>query len=62
MNSFYGDYKLDFVDLASFQQGDNKSVNDYLRRFKNTRNRCFQIHITEKQLAWLVVNGLLPVS
>jgi hypothetical protein len=52
---FSGDYELDLVDLVSLRQA---KVNDYIRRFRDTRNRCFQIHLAEKQLAGLAFNGL----
>jgi hypothetical protein len=45
---FFGDYELDFVDLVALRQGKDESINDYIRRFRDTRNRCFQIHLTEK--------------
>jgi hypothetical protein len=44
---FSGDYELDFVDLVALRQGKDESVNDYIRRFRDTRNRCFQIHLAE---------------
>jgi hypothetical protein len=40
------------------RQTKDESVNDYIRRFRDTRNRCFQIHLAEKQLAGLAFNGL----
>jgi hypothetical protein len=49
---------LDLVDLVSLRQAKDESVNDYIRRFRDTRNRCFQIHLAEKQLAGLAFNGL----
>jgi hypothetical protein len=55
---FSGDYELDLVDLVGLQQTKDESVNDYIRRFWDTRNRCFQIHLAEKQLARLAFNGL----
>jgi hypothetical protein len=55
---FSDDYELDLVDLVALQQGKNESVNEYIRRFRDTRNRCFQIHLAEKQLAGLAFNGL----
>jgi hypothetical protein len=55
---FSGDYELDLVDLVALRQGKDKSVNEYIRRFQDTRNRCFQIHLAEKQLAGLAFNGL----
>jgi hypothetical protein len=48
------------ADLASVRQGPEESVNDYIRRFRDTRNRCFQIHVAEKQLTGLAFNGLRP--
>jgi hypothetical protein len=55
---FSGDYELDLVDLVTLRQGKDESVNDYIRRFRDTRNQCFQIHLTEKQLAGLAFDGL----
>jgi hypothetical protein len=55
---FFGDYELDLVDLAALRQGKYESVNECIRRFRDTKNRCFQIHLAEKQLAWLAFNGL----
>jgi hypothetical protein len=43
---------------VSLRQAKDESVNDYIRRFRDTRNRCFQIHLAEKQLAGLAFNGL----
>jgi hypothetical protein len=55
---FSGDYELDLVDLVSLRQGKNESVNEYIRRFRDIRNRCFPIHLAAKQLAVLAFNGL----
>jgi hypothetical protein len=55
---FFGDYKLDLVDLVGLRQAKDESVNNYIWRFRYTRNRCFQIHLAEKQLAGLAFNGL----
>jgi hypothetical protein len=46
------------VDLVALRQGKYESVNEYIRRFRDTRNQCFQIHLAEKQLAGLAFNGL----
>jgi hypothetical protein len=35
---FSGDYELDLVDLVSLRQTKDESVNDYIRRFRDTRN------------------------
>jgi hypothetical protein len=55
---FSGDYGLDLVDLVALRQGKDKSVTYYIRRFRDTRNRCFQIQLAEKQLTGLAFNGL----
>jgi hypothetical protein len=56
---FAGEYELGLADLASVRQGREESVNDYIRRFRDTRNRCFRIHVAYKELAGLAFNGLL---
>jgi hypothetical protein len=55
---FSGDYKLDLVNLVALRQGKDESVNEYVWRFWDTINRCFQIHLAEKQLVGLTFNGL----
>jgi hypothetical protein len=35
------EYELDLVDLLALRQGRDESVNDYIRRLWDTRNRCF---------------------
>jgi hypothetical protein len=52
------DYELDLVDLVALRQEKDESVSDYIRRFRDTRNRCFQIHLTDKQLAGISFDGL----
>jgi hypothetical protein len=56
---FAGEYELGLADLASVRQVREESVNDYIRRFRDTRNRCFRIHVADKELAGLAFNGLL---
>jgi hypothetical protein len=55
---FSGDYELDLVDLVALRQEKDESVSDYIRRFRDTRNRCFQIHLTDEQLAGIAFDGL----
>jgi hypothetical protein len=55
---FSGDYELDLIDLAALRQGKDESVNDYIQRFRDTRNRCFQINLAEKQLVGLAFHGM----
>jgi hypothetical protein len=39
---FSDEYELEFTDLSKIQQGREESVHDYLKRFRDTRNCCFQ--------------------
>jgi hypothetical protein len=45
---FSGDYELDLVDLVALRQEKDESINEYIRRFRDTRSRCFQIHLAKK--------------
>jgi hypothetical protein len=56
---FAGEYELGLDDLASVRQGREESINDYIWRFRDTRNQCFRIHVADKELAGLAFNGLL---
>ena len=42
----------------SVRQKHDESVSDYIKRFRNTRNRCYSLAITERDMADLVFNGL----
>jgi hypothetical protein len=55
---FSGEHELELADLASVRQGNRESINGYIRSFRDNRNWCFQIHVTDKQLERLAFNGL----
>jgi hypothetical protein len=57
---FAGEYELGLADLASVRQGREESVNDYVRRFRDTRNRCFWIHVAEKSYQGYLLMGCYP--
>jgi hypothetical protein len=38
----------------------NEPVTNYIRRFRNTRNQCFNLNISNKDLADLAYSGLSP--
>jgi hypothetical protein len=48
---FSGDYELDLVDLVALRQANDELINDCIRRFRDTRNRCFQIHLAKKTVS-----------
>ena len=55
---FTGDYELGLADLASVRQGRDESVVEYLKRFRDTRNRCFRLTICDSELAGLAFRGM----
>ena len=36
----------------------DESINDYIRRFCDTKNQCFNVNLIQKDLADLAFNGL----
>ncbi|WP_428637456.1 hypothetical protein, partial [Shewanella sp.] len=58
---FYSsDTELILSYLTAIKQKHNESVEDYIRRFRDTRNWCFNLNILDKDLADLVYSGLAP--
>jgi hypothetical protein len=56
---FYsGDTELRLSYLTAIKQKHNVSVADYVRRFRDTMNRCFNLNISNKNLADLAYLGL----
>ena len=56
---FYsGGNELKLSHLTSVKQKHHESVFDYVKRFRETKNRCFSLVITERDLADLVLSGL----
>ena len=50
--------ELKLSHLTSVRQSRDESINDYIRRIRDTKNRCFSVNIAEKDLADLAFNGL----
>jgi hypothetical protein len=56
---FYsGDTELKLSHLTTIKQKHNEPAADYIRRLRDTRNRCFNLNISDKDLADLVYSGL----
>jgi hypothetical protein len=55
---FSGDYQLKLIDLTSVKQGKDETVSNYLRRFKEVKNYCFNLSISDSGLANLAAKGL----
>jgi hypothetical protein len=46
--------------LTAVKQKHNESTTEYIRRFRDSRNRCFNLNIFDKDLADLAYLGLIP--
>ncbi|KAK1607401.1 hypothetical protein QYE76_031074 [Lolium multiflorum] len=46
------------ADLAQLRQKRGETVTEYIQRFRNLRNRCYSVRITEKEAVELAVAGL----
>jgi len=46
------------TDLTSVKQGRYESVDDYFIRFKDVKDQCFNLSISERDLARLAIGGL----
>jgi hypothetical protein len=46
--------------LTTLKQKHNESAADYIRRFRDTRNQCFNLNIFNKDLLDLAYSGLSP--
>ena len=48
------------IDLTTIRQRTNELGDEFLQRFRETRNLCFSLNLTDDQLAVLAVQGMLP--
>ena len=56
---FYsGDSELKLSHLTSVKQKHDESVTDYVKRFRDTKNRCYSLVITKKEITNLGLSGL----
>jgi hypothetical protein len=46
--------------LTAIKQKHNEPAADYFRRFRDSRNRCFNLNIFDKDLVDLAYSRLLP--
>jgi hypothetical protein len=56
---FYsGTSEAKLANLTSVRQTSNESISDYFRRFEETKNRCFNLTISKKDLVDLAFQGI----
>ena len=48
------------IDLMTIRQRTNELSVEFLQRFREIRNLCFSLNLTDDQLAALAVQGMLP--
>jgi hypothetical protein len=55
---YSGDTELLLSHLTTIKQKHNESAAEYIRRFRDTRDWCFNLNIFDKDLADLAYSGL----
>jgi hypothetical protein len=58
---FTGETELKLSHLVSIKQKSNESVAEYIRRFRDSRNRCYSLTISDRDLADLAYFVLLDI-
>jgi hypothetical protein len=53
-----GENELKLSHLTSVKQQHVESIVDYIKRFRDIKNLCFSLTISDKDLADLIFNGL----
>jgi len=57
---FSGITELKLTDLTGLRQRNNESVAAFIQRFRDVKNRCYSLVLSDQQLADAAFNGLLP--
>ena len=58
---FYsGVTEMKLTDLTSLRQRNDESVSAFIQRFRDIKNRCYSLVLSDQQLADVAFQGLLP--
>ena len=58
---FYsGVTELKLTNMTGLRQRNDESVAAFIQRFKDVKNRCYSLVLSDQQLADAAFNGLLP--
>jgi hypothetical protein len=57
---FSGITELKLTDLTGLRQRNDESVATFIQRFKDVKNRCYSLVLSDQQLADAAFNGPLP--
>jgi hypothetical protein len=52
--------ELKLTDLTGLRQRNDESVAAFIQRFRDVKNRCYSLVLSDQQLADAAFNGLLP--
>jgi hypothetical protein len=55
---YFDDTELRLSHLTAIKQKHDEPIADYIRRFRDYRNQCFNLNISDKDLADLAYSGL----
>jgi len=48
------------IDLIGLRQRNDESIAAFIQRFRDVKNRCYSLVLSDQQLADAAFNGLLP--
>ena len=51
---------MKITNLTNLKQRNDESMANFVQRFREIRNKCYSLSLTDKQLAELAFQGLLP--
>jgi DNA-binding transcriptional regulator YbjK len=57
---FSGINEMKITDLTRLKQRNDETVDGFIQRFREVRNKCYSLKLGDKQLAELAFQGLLP--
>ncbi|KAK1699411.1 hypothetical protein QYE76_016108 [Lolium multiflorum] len=55
---YHSETEAGIAELAQVRQKRGETVAEYIQRFRTVKNRCYSVHITEKEAVELAVAGL----
>jgi hypothetical protein len=57
--SFSGIHEMKITDLTRLKQRNDETIAEFVQRFREGRNKCYNLNLGDKQLADLAFQGLL---
>ena len=57
---FYGVHEKKLTDLVRLRQRNDESVESFVQRLRDVKNKCYSLVLDDRQLADLAFQGLLP--